>query len=277
MARANHRSAVKPRRLARTVRRAVTLNGRHHAATRAATHATATTTGGQKIDYTRGRWPQAQSFAVKHHTYTDQVTSYFYPTVVLTQDADGKSLVDLDLSTYPNEEGKALLKYEVVRSTGQTVATGTFATAPIVELTAPTPGDVADYVVYEWLDKNNDNVRDAGEDVKTLAAQQAKNVITVNNQNANIPATTFKQFTVTVMSGNKPVANVNLDSNELQKPAQLGALPIYHAILITDNNGQSVFTIESPTNCVQGNYAVSVYEGNTYATRVAEGVLNFNV
>ena len=261
MARANHRSAVKPRRPGRLVRRPVARNGRHPAANRA----TAATTGGQKIDYTRGRWPQAQSFAVKHHTYTDQVTSYFYPTVVLTQDADGKSLVDLDLSTYPNEEGKALFKYEVVRGTGQTVAAGTFATAPIVELTAPTPGDVADYTMFAWLDKNNNGLRDAGEDVKTLAAQQAKNVITIkaadNNKTYARPAAgQLIEFDVevTVTSGGNPVAGAFLAQEEISHPPAPVSSPSVSDPKSTNNDGTTVLTVKIYSTVTPGTYEIRI-------------------
>ena len=280
---ANHRSAAKPRRPGRLLRRPVARNGRHPAANRAATRATAATTGGQKIDYTRGRWPQIQFRRVgctppSSPNAARRRCDEPHPTkLTLTHDADGKSLVDLDLSTYPNEEGKALLKYEVVRSTGQTVATGTFATAPIVELTAPTPGDDAFYEFFAWLDKNNNGLRDAGEEVKTLGAQQAAHVITINPQGVNIPRNTSKTFTLNVKSAGKNVPNVALDWSEIKRPVQPGTLPMYSAIFLTDNNGNSAFTIDSLATTVQGAYAVSVYEGATYAFRVADVVLNFTV
>ena len=250
MTRAKHRPAAKPRRPGRLVRRPEARNGRPLAATRAATRATAATTGGQKIDYTRGRWPMMQSFSATHADYSDQTTSSYYNTLILTQDADGKSLVDLDLSTYPNEEGKALFKYEVVRGTGQTVATGTFATAPIVELTAPTPGDDAFYEFFAWLDKNNNGLRDTGEDVKTLAAQQAAQVVTIkaadNNQTVTKPAagqpSVIKTIEVTVTSNGKPVPGVSLIETPLNHP--VGVSPIIGTIPLTDAQGKTTFDIE---------------------------------
>ena len=260
MTRANQRPAVKPRRPGRLVRRPVARNGRHPAANRAATRATAATTGGQKIDYTRGRWPMMQSFSATHADYSDQTTSSYYNTLILTQDADGKSLVDLDLSTYPSEEGKALFKYEVVRSTGQTVAAGTFATAPIVELTAPTPGDDAFYEFFAWLDKNNNGLRDTGEDVKTLAAQQAAQIISIkaadNNLTINRPLAGQQDavviIEVTVTSGGKPVAGVSLD-DELLNP-QPGLAPELSAIPLTDNQGRSFFSIKVTAQTTRNTY-----------------------
>ena len=266
---ANHRSAAKPRRPGRLVRRPVARNGRHPAANRAATRATAATTGGQKIDYTRGRWPMMQSFSATHADYSDQTTSSYYNTLVLTQDADGKSLVDLDLSTYPSEEGKALFKYEVVRGTGQTVAAGTFATAPIVELTAPTPGDDAFYEFFAWLDKNNNGLRDTGEDVKTLAAQQDGYAVSSEDSasidRADIAANetyVTKELAVTVKSGAKGVQGVGCDHVATILPNNGGNVIVEPEIVysgVSDPNGNIIATIKVSRLTTPGTYQFKIF------------------
>ena len=232
--------------------------------------------GGQKIDYTRGRWPMMQSFSATHADYSDQTTSSYYNTLILTQDADGKSLVDLDLSTYPNEEGKALFKYEVVRGTGQTVAAGTFATAPIVELTAPTPGDDAFYEFFAWLDKNNNGLRDTGEDVKTLGAQQAAHVITITppanpitRPQAGAPDVVVP-VTVTVTSNQKPVNGVFL--RDASGPFAAGQIPPAPNILGgTNQNGTLVIEVRVTSATTPGTYTFTFQEDELGADRDAKG------
>ena len=177
--------------------------------------------------------------------------------------------MDLNLSIYPSEEGKALFKYHVVRGTGQTVAAGTFATAPIVELTAPTPGDDAFYEFFAWLDKNNNGLRDAGEEVKTLAAQQdGYTVSSADTESLNradiAPTDTYatKDFVVNVKSGGKGVEGSSFDHISTVRPNNGGNAvfePDVNFTGVSDGDGNITATIRISRSTTPGTYQFKLF------------------